>query len=109
LRNEPGTNSSLRHSNMCAPIIMKSTNNVSRHTTGSRGRTLLSESEQRVLRAFRRFLINPGQMLCFFGPDLKKHQAALRLLTEKELLVKEQFKGGYSLTRAGFVAMRDCE
>jgi hypothetical protein len=48
-------------------------------------------------------------MLCFYGPDLEKHKAALRSLTEKKLLVKERFKGGYSLTRAGFAAMKSCK
>ena len=36
-------------------------------------------------------------------------KATLELLTDKELLVKEKFKGGYSLTQAGFAAMNDCE
>jgi predicted transcriptional regulator len=48
-------------------------------------------------------------MLCFFGPNLEKHDAALKQLMDKDLLVKEQFKGAYSLTRAGFEAMRTCE
>ncbi|MEE2707472.1 MAG: hypothetical protein VX988_10495 [Planctomycetota bacterium] len=48
-------------------------------------------------------------MLCFHGPNLKTLQTALRQLAEKELLVKEKFKGGYSLTAAGFAAMKDCE
>ena len=47
-------------------------------------------------------------MLCFYDPNLRKYKAALQLLTEKELLVKEQFKGGYSLTPAGFAAMKEC-
>jgi hypothetical protein len=47
-------------------------------------------------------------MLCFFGPDLEKHKVALQKMTERELLVKEQFKGAYSLTRAGFEAMKAC-
>lgn len=58
------------------------------------------------MRVFRKFMVNPGQMLCFYGPDLKKHNTALRQLTEKDLLVKEKFKGGYSLTVAGFTAMK---
>lgn len=62
-----------------------------------------------MLRTFRRFLMTPGQMLCFYGPNLQQNKATLELLTEKELLVKERFKGGYSLTRAGFAAMNDCE
>jgi hypothetical protein len=47
-------------------------------------------------------------MLCFFGPDLERNKAALQRLTERDLLVKEQFKGAYSLTRAGFEAMKTC-
>ena len=74
-----------------------------------REKTLLSTSEQRVLRTFRRFLVTPGQMLCFSGPNLEQDKATLELMTGKELLVKEKFKGGYSLTRAGFAAMNDCE
>jgi hypothetical protein len=48
-------------------------------------------------------------MLCFSGPNLKQNKATLALLTDKELLVKEEFKGGYSLTRNGFAAMKDCD
>ena len=69
----------------------------------------LNTSEQRVLRTFRRFRMSPGQMLCFSGPNLKQDKATLELLTDKDLLVKEKFQGGYSLTQAGFAAMNDCE
>ena len=69
---------------------------------------MYSKSEKTVLRKFRAFLMRPGQMLCFFGPDLERYKNALRSLTEKELLEKEQFKGGYSLTQAGFEAMTEC-
>ncbi len=72
-------------------------------------RFLLSASEQRVLRTFREYLISPGQMLCFSGPKLEQDQAALELLNDKDLLVQEAYKGGYSLTQAGFAAMNDCE
>ncbi len=68
---------------------------------------MLNASEQRVLKEFEQFLVTPGQMLCFYGPVLKKHQSALRTLTQKDLLVKEQFNGAYSLTRAGYDAMKD--
>lgn len=51
----------------------------------------------------------PGQMLCFSGPSLKQDQATLARMTDKELLVEEKFKGGFSLTQAGFAAMNDCE
>lgn len=47
-------------------------------------------------------------MLCFHGTDLSKYKTALQQLTEKQYLVKEQFKGAYSLTHAGFAAMKDC-
>ena len=70
---------------------------------------MLSTSEHRVLRTFQRFLVTPGQMLCFYGPNLEQDKATLELMTGKELLVKEKFKGGYSLTQAGFAAMNDCE
>ena len=53
--------------------------------------------------------MTPGQMLCFSGPNLEQDEATLELLTERELLVKEKFKGGYSLTPAGFKFMKDCE
>lgn len=71
--------------------------------------SLLTVPEQRVMRAFRRFLVRPGEMLCFYGPELKRYSPALRQLTEKEYLVKEQFKGAYSLTKSGFVAMKTCD
>ena len=67
-----------------------------------------SPSERSVLRKFRQFLMTPGQMLCFYGPDLQKHKEALRNLTEADLLVREQFDGAYSLTPAGFEAMKSC-
>ena len=74
-----------------------------------RERVLLSTSEQRVFRTFRQYLMTPGQMLCFSGPNLERDTAALNQLADKKLLVKEKFKGGYSLTPAGFAAMKECE
>ena len=70
---------------------------------------MLSIPEQSALQTFGEFLVTPGEMLCFHGPGLEKHSAALQKLTAKKLLVKERFKGGYSLTREGFVAMKECE
>jgi hypothetical protein len=60
------------------------------------------------MRTFRQFLLTPGKMLCFFGTDLERNKAALQRLTDRDLLVKEQFKGAYSLTREGFEAMKTC-
>ena len=70
---------------------------------------MLTKSEQRVLSTFRQYLIKPGQMLCFSGPQLEQNRAALELMSSKELLEKEHFKGGYSLTRAGYAAMKACK
>ncbi len=67
---------------------------------------MLSVSELAALKVFRDFLMGPGEMLCFTGPALDKHRNTLVQLAAKDLLVKEQFAGAYSLTAAGFSAMR---
>ncbi len=67
---------------------------------------MLSPSEKTVMRTFRQYLITPGEMLCFFGPNLERHKSALKQLTQRDLLVKEHFQGAYSLTHAGFEAMK---
>ena len=67
---------------------------------------MLTPPEKAALRTFQQYLVTPGKMLCFFGPNLEKHEAALEELTEKDFLVKEQFKGAYSLTHAGIKAMK---
>ena len=69
----------------------------------------MSKLEESVLAVFRKFLVTPGEMLCFYGPDLKKYKVALQQLTDKGMLVKESFNGGYSLTQAGYAAMKECE
>jgi hypothetical protein len=66
---------------------------------------VLTTSEQAALAVFRSFMVGAGEMLCFQGPQLEKHGATLRQLAEKNLVVKESFAGGYSLTAAGFKAM----
>lgn len=45
-------------------------------------------------------------MLCFNGAQSSVKEKTLRDLTDRQLLVKEQFAGGYSLTPEGFRAMR---
>jgi len=69
----------------------------------------LTKSEQRVMRTYRKFRVTPGQMLCFYGPDLKQNENALANLTNRDMLVKERFKGGYSLTEEGYELMKSCE
>ncbi len=70
---------------------------------------MLTPSEKTVLRTFRQFLVTPGEMLCFFGPNLERHKVALQQLTKRDLLVKEHFQGAYSLTHDGFAAMKTCD
>ncbi|MEL6106014.1 MAG: hypothetical protein AAFU85_08255 [Planctomycetota bacterium] len=68
---------------------------------------MLSKSERRVLETFHEYLMTPGKMLCFSGPTLERYSADLNRMAGKKLLVKEKFKGAYSLTNAGFSAMKD--
>ena len=67
-----------------------------------------TKSEQAVFATFRQYLMTPHRMLCFYGPNLEQNQAALKHLTELEMLVKESFKGAYSLTASGYAAMNAC-
>ena len=69
---------------------------------------MLTSPEKAALRTFHQHLLTPGKMLCFSGPNLEKHEAALQQLAENDFLVKEKFKGAYSLTRAGYTAMKSC-
>lgn len=47
-------------------------------------------------------------MLCFYGPNLDRHRAALKKLVSRNFVVEERFRGAYSLTRSGFAAMNAC-
>lgn len=67
----------------------------------------LSDAEYSVLSIFRMYLMTPGKMLCFSGPDLVTHKVSLEKLTDKKMLVAESFDGGYSLTDTGFAAMKN--
>lgn len=67
---------------------------------------MLSVAEQSVLKVFRQFLMQQGEMLCFQGPLWEKHKVSLRQLTERDYLFQETFKGGYSLTESGYAAMK---
>lgn len=77
--------------------------------TNARGERInITPAEQAVFATFRQFLMTPNRMLCFYGPVLEQNQAALKRMTELELLVKETFKGAYSLTSSGYHAMKAC-
>ena len=67
---------------------------------------MLSTSEASVLQKFRQYHMTPHKMLCFCGQDLKSKEPALNSLVKKQLLVREQFQGAYSLTRAGYTVMQ---
>jgi hypothetical protein len=92
-----------------SPAMSKETDTRRSVTWHQRGADSLSRAERDVLSTFRRFLMTPHQMLCFYGPSLEQNQAALKSLTEMEMLVKESFKGAYSLTESGYAAMRICD
>ena len=70
---------------------------------------MLTKSEVRILRTFKEYLMKPGVMLCFSGPEYKRDKDTLDGLAEKKMLIKERFTGGYSLTKSGYAAMRDCQ
>jgi hypothetical protein len=65
----------------------------------------LSAPELAALQVFRDFQIAPGEMFCFTGPALEKHEESLKRLIGKNLLVKEQFASGYSMTASGYRAI----
>ena len=67
---------------------------------------MFSKADLAVLDTFRGYLVTPGEMLCFHGDWFDEHRESLCRLTAKKLLVKEQFKGGYSLTKTGFAALQ---
>lgn len=67
---------------------------------------MLSDSEKSVFNTFRKFYMEPGEMLCFNGHDLLAKSPALDLLVDKRFLVREKFAGAFSLTAAGYAKMR---
>lgn len=77
-----------------------------RTTPGATAEDRRQRVDHELFATFRRFLMSPGQMLCFAGPDLAYFRDALSRLTESGHLVAEAFPGGYSLTHKGFSVMR---
>ncbi len=67
----------------------------------------LSPAELAVLDVYRKFRMGSGQMLCFSTADIEAFRVPLAELANNGLLVAEKFQGGYSLTQAGYAAMRD--
>jgi hypothetical protein len=48
-------------------------------------------------------------MLCFSSSDIVAFRMPLAELADNGLLIAEKFLGGYSLTQAGFAALRNGE
>jgi predicted transcriptional regulator len=71
------------------------------------GQVQLSAGEVSILAVFRKYLMTPGRMLCLNNTDLGTMKKSLEKLTAAGLLVPEDFKGSYSLTRSGFQAMNE--
>jgi DNA-binding transcriptional regulator PaaX len=71
----------------------------------AREASALTGADRSLLAVFRKFMTRPGEMLCFFGPQLAKHRKALARLTHQGLLIEERFRGAYSLTESGYAAM----
>ncbi|QDV23741.1 hypothetical protein [Aureliella helgolandensis] len=69
----------------------------------------LSQTEMKVLKIFREYLMTPGQMLCLGNADIDSMKAALEKMTAEGLLIPDSFKGSYSLTKAGFQAMNEAK
>lgn len=65
----------------------------------------LSTGEEKVLKIFRQYLMTPGQMLCLSNVGIDSMQLILSSMTESGLIVPDDFKGAYSLTRTGYEAM----
>lgn len=70
---------------------------------------MITAAERKVLDTYQQYLITPGQMLCFTGPNYERDKETLELMSDKQLLTKESFDGGYSLTKTGFEAMKDSQ
>lgn len=67
----------------------------------------LSDGEVNILAVFRKYLMTPGRMLCLNNTDIGSMKRSLDKLIAAGLLIPEDFKGSYSLTRSGFKAMNE--
>ncbi len=67
----------------------------------------LTVGEINILAVFRKYLMTPGRMLCLNNTDIGTMKRSLDKLIASGLLIPEDFKGSYSLTRSGFQAMNE--
>ncbi len=66
----------------------------------------LSDLEQRVMSVFCRYLMTPGQMLCFKPQEQVTFKEGLKCLLERGYVVSEATTGAFSLTPEGYSAMK---
>lgn len=66
----------------------------------------ITSAEAHVLDTFAEYLMPPEQMLCLVNADVPEVKRALHHLVSRGWLTVQNFKGGYSLTVAGFYAMK---
>ena len=67
----------------------------------------LSAGEVNILGVFKKYLMTPGRMLCLNNTDIGTMKRSLDKLIAAGLLIPEDFKGSYSLTRSGFNVMNE--
>ena len=67
----------------------------------------LSSGEVNILGVFKKYLMTPGRMLCLNNTDIGTMKRSLDKLIAAGLLIPEDFKGSYSLTRSGFNVMNE--
>ncbi len=67
----------------------------------------LSVGEVNILGVFKKYLMTPGRMLCLNNTDIGTMKRSLDKLIAAGLLIPEDFKGSYSLTRSGFNVMNE--
>lgn len=82
-------------------------NRASASVAASENSLQLSVGELNILTVFRKYLMTPGRMLCLNNTDIGTMKRSLDKLIAAGLLIPEDFKGSYSLTRSGFNAMKE--
>lgn len=70
----------------------------------------MTDAESDIMRQFRRYLVEEGQMLFLHAGGSRKHPAgfhrAIESLVRDGLLIRERHQNAYSLTQLGYQASR---
>ena len=67
----------------------------------------LTATERKVLVTFRKYLMTPGQMLCFNPQEQGSLKKGLESLLERGFISAEATTGAFSLTSLGYTAMKE--